>query len=185
MNPRKLLIKYLFQMKKIFATLFGLFYVISIFAQTDAGLKGLLTPTGEVKFPMSIKEVSKKLNSKAIIIVDTTMGDRCKWELKTGLIVDTQQDDDNTLNFLYFQSNSNKVITGLPYNLSLHKSTLVECVTQFKAYKPKKTKLSATEGDISYTLLFKKGKNYVLLSFDKNNKLADMRVSAFDPNAAG
>jgi hypothetical protein len=173
-------------MTKIFFTLCIFLLSTPIFAQIDAGLKGLLTPTGEIKFPLSIKEASKKLNSKAIIITDTIMGDRCQWELKSGLVLATQQDFDNTFNFLNLTTDSNNEIAGLPYGLILHKSTLTECVTKFKAYKPKKTKFNSIEDEsVANTLLFKKGKIYVLLSFNNKNKLSEMRVSSFDPNAAG
>jgi hypothetical protein len=173
-------------MKKIFFVIYVFLLSMPIFAQVDAGLKGLLSPGGDIKFPMSIKETSKKLNCKAIIIADSIMGDDCQWELKSGILLATQQDFDNTFNFLNITSDSNKEIAGLPYGLVLRKSTLGECVNKFKAYKPKKTKLTSIEDkSTSYNLLFKKGKVYVLLSFDNKNKLSEMRVSAFDPYAAG
>ncbi|GGE53827.1 hypothetical protein EV200_102479 [Pedobacter psychrotolerans] len=77
------------------------------------------------------------------------------------------------------------MISGLPFNLVLNKTTIDEAMAKFKKYNVKKSKLSDGSFYSNGTkLLFKKGSHYITLSYNDQNLLKSLSIMRFIPDPA-
>lgn len=70
------------------------------------------------------------------------------------------------------------VVNGLPYNLSMNKTSSRECMLKFSEYKITKEKLgddSLYPGGLK--LRFKKGDRFITLLFDRKNLLKFLSIT--------
>ncbi|MFW0715808.1 hypothetical protein [Pedobacter sp. N23S346] len=175
---------------KAFTLLFVFqFIIITTFAQKSAGLGSLLNKNAEFIFPQTTEKISAALNVKAVISDNEADGERyAEWITKSGLGIYTTIENKQTVNEIWFGIPDDKfvVVSGLPYHLTLNKTTVQEALAKFSKYKVKKTKpdlYGPLEGGTK--LEVKIGDRYVTLFFKKENILESVYIllSFIDPAA--
>jgi len=183
-------------MKRKFSLLLLAIVVLTFkaIAQKDAGLQSLLNANSELSLPGSVKNVSQKLNSKpGITKMPEEEGggwgnNEYTWNTAAGLVVTTYPDSSGAFNIIWLKASGKQVLSGLPYGLVLHGTTVDECAAKFKNGLVEKRKLNPTDypgTTSSYLLIIKKGKYYLNLSFDQSLKLEQIIIAIFNPDAAG
>jgi len=159
------------------------------FAQKSAELGALLNKNAEFIFPQTTEKIAAVLGVKTIIRNNENDGERyAEWITPSGLGVYTNVDYKNTVKEIWFSIPDDKflIVSGLPYNLILNKTTVQETLVKFSKYKVKKTKpnlYSTLEGGTK--LEAKIGERYVTLFFDSKNVLNSIYIlrSFIDPAA--
>lgn len=159
------------------------------FAQKNAGLGTLLNKNAEFIFPQTTEKISHALNVKAVVTENENDGaQNVEWITKSGLGVYTTIGDQKAINEIWFSVPDDKflIVSGLPYNLILNKTTVQETLAKFNKYKVKKTKpnlYGTLEGGTK--LEVKIGARYVTLFFDSKNVLNSLYIlrSFIDPAA--
>lgn len=158
------------------------------FAQKNAGLNTLLDKNAEFILPQTTDKISAALRTKAIITDNENDGERyAEWITSSGLGVYTNIGDKKTVNDIWFSipDDRNIIISGLPFNLVLNKTTIDEAMAKFKKYNVKKSKFSDGSFYSNGTkLLFKKGRHYVTLSYNDQNLLKSLSIMRFIPDPA-
>ena len=157
-------------------------------AQKDAGLNILLNKNSEFIFPQTPDKISAILNTKTVFYEDANEEQYAKWLTKSGLELYCSLGKDKRINEMFFNIPDDKflVISGLPFNLIMNKTTVQQGVIKFSNYKVKKEKLgedSLFSGGAKLT--FKKEKHYVTLLFDQKNLLKSLSITTdlIDPAA--
>jgi len=171
----------------------SLLLAITCTAQKDAGIKSLLSASGEIVLPIQATTITQKLKIQPVIINDTIDMDAYeesyKWVTSTGLsLVAAHTDNENAFRDVSLTSRDGQLLKGLPYNLVLLGSTLKDCETRFKTLIRKKEKLYSTGNPdqlSGHRMIVKKGKYYVTLLFNKQNKLEGIMISVYDLETAG
>lgn len=166
------------------------FIIIATFAQKSAGLGSLLNKNAEFIFPQTTEKIDAALNVKAVISDNEADGERyAEWITKAGLGIYTTVGNKQAVNEIWFGIPDDKfvVISGLPYNLTLNKTTVQEALAKFNKYKVKKTKpdfYGALEGGTK--LEVKIGDRYITMFFNQKNTLNSLYILlAFIDPAAG
>lgn len=162
-------------------------------AQKDAGFKTLLTASGEFSLPNTTKNISQKLNSKPGVIKmldedGSWDSEEYTWTTAAGLIVSTYPDSSGAFDIIWLKASGKQSLSDLPYGLVLNGTTVTECAAKFKTGLVEKRKLNPVDypgTTSSYLLIIKKGKYYLNLSFDQSQKLEQIIIATFNPDAAG
>lgn len=170
----------------IFAT-FQLFS-ISAFSQNKANLNSLLDKNSEFIFPQTQENISKVLQVKPVISGDANDEKYAYWHTKSGLELYCSLENDQRINEMFFDIPDDKfiVVSGLPYDLIMNKTTSQEVKSKFSKYQPKSEKLddgSSFSGGSKLTL--KKGSHYLTLFFDNKDVLKFLGITTqlIDPAA--
>lgn len=158
------------------------------FAQKNAGLNTLLNKNGEFIFPQTPAKISSVLNTKTVFYEDANEEQYAKWITKSGLELYCSLGENKSINEMSFDIPDDKfvVVSGLPFGLTMNKTTIQESVAKFSKYKAKKEKLG--EGSLfsgGAKLTFKKEKHYITLLFDNKNLLKSLSITTelIDPAA--
>ncbi|WP_316801774.1 hypothetical protein [Pedobacter nototheniae] len=161
---------------------------LAALAQKNAGLNTLLNKNTEFIFPQTPDKISAALNAKTVFYEDANEEQYAKWLTKSGLELYCSLGKDKSINEMFFDIPDDKflVVSGLPFGLSMNKTTLQQGVANFTKYKAKKVKLgddSTFSGGTKLT--FKKEKHYVTLLFDSKNLLKSLSITTelIDPAA--
>jgi len=174
--------------KAIVAVIFLQFLALVVFAQKNSGLGALLNKKSEFIFPQTADKVSAALNVKAVFYEDANEEKYAKWLCNTGLELYCTLGENKRIDDMSFDIAEDKfvVVSGLPYNLTMNKSTVEQCVAKFKNSKIKKEKLGDDSSFSGGTkLTFKQEKHYVTLLFDQENLLKFLSITPdlIDPAA--
>jgi hypothetical protein len=169
-------------------TIFFQLVSITAFSQKIAALNSLLDKNSEFIFPQTTDKISKALNVKTVFYEDANEEKYAKWPTKTGLELYCSLGKDNTVNEMFFTISDNKhlIVEGLPFGLTINKSTLQDSKVKLSKYNPKTQKLDAgSEFPGGSKLIFKKGKHYATLLFDSKNLLKSLGLTTerIDPAA--
>lgn len=157
----------------VFLILFFQLICFTGFSQKKAELNTLLNKNAEFIFPQTTSKISKALNAETINYGDANEEQYAKWFPKSGLEIYSSIGENNTINDIFFGIPDDKflIVEGLPYQLTLNKTTLQECKLKFKKYNPT---IEPIGDDSSFSggdkLIFKNGNYYTTLLFD-NKKL--------------
>jgi hypothetical protein len=174
--------------KSILSALSGCIIMLTATAQKDAGIKALLSASGELILPVSVKQVTQQLKIKPAIVSEETMGDDYTWTTPNGLSIGTMPDADNKCQDLYMSAEHGEVLSGLPYGLVLNGSTLKDCETRFKSSIVEKAQLYSMDHPNEKSgcvLKLKQGKYYMHLTFNQQNRLEEIHIATFNIDAAG
>lgn len=167
-----------------------LFQLLSLtaFSQKTAGLNSLLNKNSEFIFPQTVQSISTALKVKATFYEDANEEKYAKWVTKSGLELYCSLGQNKTINEMSFDIPDDKVVvvSGLPFNLTMNKTTLQESIKKFSTYGAKTQKLddgSSFPGGSK--LVFKKGKHYTTLLFDSRSLLKSLSITTelMDPAA--
>ena len=154
--------------------------ILTTYAQKDAGLGTLLNKNAEFIFPQTTDKISAALHLKAIIKDNENDGERyVEWTTPSGLGLYSRIGNGKMINEIWFDIPDDKflIIYGLPYNLTMNKTTVQETLVRFKKYKVKKTKpemYDSLEGGTK--LEVKIGGRYVTLFYDRKNILKSFSI---------
>lgn len=161
---------------------------LAAFAQKSADLNILLNKNSEFIFPQTPEKIAAALNVKTVFYEDANEEQYAKWVSKSGLQLYCTLGKNKVINEIFFDIPDDKflIVTGLPFNLALNKTTLQQSVVKFSSYKVKKQKLgedSLFAGAAKLT--FKKEKHYITLLFDNKNLLKSLSLTTdlIDPAA--
>ncbi|WP_326983351.1 hypothetical protein VUJ46_02040 [Chryseobacterium sp. MYb264] len=160
---------------------------ISVFSQNNANLSTLLDKNSEFILPQTQENISKVLKIKPEISVDANEEKYASWRTKSGLELYSSLGN-GKINEIFFDIPDDQfiIVSGLPYQLTINKTTAQEVKATFAKYNPKSEKLgedSSFSGGSKLTV--KKGKNYLTLLFDRKNLLKSLSIteSIIDPAA--
>ncbi|MCS4304067.1 hypothetical protein [Chryseobacterium sp. BIGb0232] len=164
------------------------FLSITAFSQKTAALNSLLDKNTEFIFPQTPDKISKALHTGTVFYEDANEEKYAKWITESGLELYSSLGKNNAINEMFFEIPDDKIliVDGLPYNLTLNKTTLEEAKVKFKKYGAKAKKLSAdSEFPEGSELIFKSGKHYSTLFFNDKNLLKSLRITTelIDPAA--
>lgn len=169
-------------------TLFFLLLSIVAFSQKNAGLNSLLNKNSEFIFPQTVNNISTVLKVKTIFYEDANEEKYAKWFTASGLELYCSLGKNKHINEMSFDIPDDKflIIEGLPFGLSMNKTTLQESKGKFSKYGAKTQKLgedSLFSGGSKLT--FKKGNHYTTLLFDSKNLLKSLSITTelIDPAA--
>jgi len=161
-------------LKTLTLNMFFLLLTLSAFSQNNAGLNSLLNKNSEFIFPQTAQKIETALNTKTIYYEDANEEKYAKWLTKSGLELYASLGKNNAINEIFFDIPDDKplIVTGLPFDLGINKTTLEESTAKFSKYAAKKQKMEAGSTFPDGTrLTFKKGKHYATLIFDSNDLL--------------
>lgn len=164
------------------------FLSFTAFAQQSAALNSLLDKNSEFIFPQTTDKISKALNTKTEFYEDANGEKYAKWLTKSGLELYTDLGENNVINEMFFDIPDDKalIVGGLPYGLTLNKTTVKGALLQFKKYDAKTQKLDAgSEFPEGTKVVFKRGKHFTTLLFDRKNLLKSIGITTelIDPAA--
>lgn len=167
------------QMKPLSLVL-ALFLSVTAFSQKTAGLHSLLDKNSEFIFPQTPDKISTALQAKTIFYEDTNEEKYAKWMTKSGVELYSSLGRNNIIDEMFFDIPDDQflIVEGLPYNLTVNKTTLQESQARFKTYGADTQKLgedSLFSGGSKLT--FKKGKHYTTLVFDSKNLLKSISIT--------
>ncbi|WP_336960360.1 hypothetical protein [Chryseobacterium contaminans] len=156
------------------------FLSLAVFGQKSEALNSLLDKNAEFIFPQTPDKISKAVNAKTVFYEDANGEKYAKWLTKSGLELYSGLGKNNSINEMFFEISEGKeeVVSGLPYDLSINKTTLALAKAQFKKYGAKVQKLGAdSEFPEGEKLIFKRGKHFTTLFFDSKNLLKSIRIT--------
>lgn len=163
----------------ILAVLFQ-FLSFAAFAQKSAPLNSLLDKNAEFIFPQTPDKISKAVNAKTVLYEDANGEKYAKWLTNSGLELYSGLGKNNSINEMFFEipEGKDEAVSGLPYGLTLNKTTLDDAKVQFKKNGAKVQKLGAdSEFPEGTKLILKKGKHFTTLFFDSKNLLKSIRIT--------
>lgn len=169
MKPLTLIIALAFQLSSL-----------NVFSQKTSHLNSLLNKNTEFIFPQTPDKISKALNAKAVFYEDANDEKYAKWLTSSGLELYCSRGKNDVISEMFFDIPDDKfvIIEGLPFGLSMNKTTLHESKIKFSKYGAKVEKLS---DDTAYPggskLVFKKGEYYSTLLFDNRNLLKSLGIT--------
>lgn len=161
-------------------TVFFQFLSLAAFAQKSAALNSLLDKNTEFIFPQTPDKISKAVNAKTVLYEDANGEKYAKWLTASGLELYSGLGKNNNINEMFFEISEGKdeIINGLPYGLSINKTTLDDAKLQFRKYGAKVQRLSAdSEFPGGAKLIFRKGKHFTTLAFNDKNLLRSIRIT--------
>jgi hypothetical protein len=128
------------------------------------------------------------LRAETVFYEDANEEKYAKWLTPSGLELYSNLGKNNTVNEIFFDIPDNKflIVEGLPFDLTMNKTTLQESKTKFSKHGVKVQKLG---DDSEYSggskLTFKKGTHYTTLLFDNKNllKFVSITKELIDPAA--
>ncbi|MEN4762467.1 hypothetical protein ABEG63_19215 [Chryseobacterium sp. C39-AII1] len=162
-------------------------FSISALAQKNANLSSLLDKNAEFILPQTQDNISKVLKIKPVISEDANEEKYAYWRTSSGLELYSSLGN-GKINEMFFDIQDDKfiIVSGLPYGLTMNKTTSQEAKAKFAKYNPKSEKLgddSSFSGGLKLTL--KKEKHYLTLLFDNKNVLKFLSITQnlIDPAA--
>lgn len=163
------------------------FLSFTAFSQKTDVLNSLLDKKSEFIFPQTPDKISKALNTKTIFYEDANGEKYAKWPTRSGLELYSGLGKNNVINEVFFEVSERKtlVIGGLPYGLTMNKTTLEAAKIQFKKNGAKVQKLDAgSEFPGGSKLIFRKEKHFTTLFFDDKNLLKSLSITSEDVDPA-
>ncbi|MCJ8155089.1 hypothetical protein MKJ01_15075 [Chryseobacterium sp. SSA4.19] len=155
------------------------FISLTVFSQKNAGLGSLLNKNSEFIFPQTTESISSVLKEEPDFYEDANEEKYVRWVTPSGLQLYCSLDASKNINEMFFTIPDDKfvILQGLPYKLTMNKTTLQECVAKFRSYGAKTQKLGEdTEYSGGSKLTFKKESRYTVLLFDHKNLLKAMQL---------
>lgn len=141
-----------------------------------AAMSVLFNSKGNVIVPLSITQLSAKLGARPATIADDVHGDNYAWTFDNGVTATTLGDSSHVI-AITLEVKGPQVVPGMPYKLTLNKSTMTECKAAFK---------SAGVSDFGETgLQFKKDGIFTYLEFNAAGQLISISQSDIDFNTIG
>lgn len=178
------------QIKPLTLILALVFQLISVtaFSQKRVELKTLVNKESEFVLPQTVEKITTILNTDASYYENANGERYARWLTKSGLELYTALGKNDSVDEIFFDIPDDKpvVVAGLPYGLTLNKTTLQESKTKFAKYGAKDEKLGMdSEFEGGSKLIFKKGKHYATLLFDGKNLLKSIGITKelIDPAA--
>ncbi|MEO5912227.1 MAG: hypothetical protein ABIP95_15170 [Pelobium sp.] len=176
------------KIKTLTVTVLFQLLTLAALAQKNAGLSTLLNKNSEFIFPQTPDKISAALNAKAIFYEDANEEQYARWLTKSGLQLYCSLGENERINEMSFDVPDDKfvIVAGLPFGLTMNKTTVQQCMTKFSSFNVKKEKLGEESVFIGGAkLTFKNKNNYCTMLFDNKSLLKFLSFTPYliDPVA--
>lgn len=175
------------KIKALTVTVFFQLLTLLALAQKNADLNTLLNKNAEFILPQTPDKISSALKVKTVFYEDANEEEYAKWLTKSGLELYCSLGENKRINEMFFDIPDDKflIVSGLPFNLTMNKTTVQQSIIKFSSYKVKKEKIGDDSSFSGGTRLsFKKDKHYVTLLFDNKNLLKYISITPYLIDAA-